>query len=69
MLTCMDTSPIPYEPSSPSVAEEPGLKPWQQRLPGETEAERVYRVLRSCWRCGHFEPDAAKLDEHEQAHG
>jgi hypothetical protein len=68
MLTCMDTSPTPYAPSDPGNEEKSHLKPWQRRRPGESEAERNYRALRSCWKCGHFEPDATKLDEHEQTH-
>ncbi|MDR7301418.1 hypothetical protein [Haloactinomyces albus] len=47
------------------MSTESHIKPHMYRRGGETEAERVARCARSCYRCGHEEPEALVLDAHE----
>lgn len=45
------------------------LKPWQRRLPGETDDECRIRRIHCCYFCGEYDEDLAQLARHEdEAH-
>lgn len=54
----MDADPPLYMP--------PTLRTWRIQRPDETTLQYQDRLSHSCWMCGHYERDMAKLDEHEQ---
>lgn len=63
--------PRPYHPpdlGDPPPPPVPKGMPWAARRKGETERERQARLSHTCWRCGRYEKDLAKLDAHEETH-
>ncbi|MBA8826324.1 hypothetical protein FHX42_003700 [Saccharopolyspora lacisalsi] len=44
----------------------PGWRSHMERRPDETREQHNHRLSHSCYRCGHYEPDDAILDPHEE---